>query len=238
MVESVFLALLAEVFLILVIKELYLGFKRYLTFLHIRRWKRSLDVEKLHDIFKELFAQIDGFALSQTVRQKQDAIDYVYGEIEFVPFVALLSLAKLQPEDVFYDLGCGIGKAVFACAMVFELKKCVGIELLVPLYEGACSQIDVINTMKPQLNYSPVVFIQGDFFEINFDDATCIFINSTAFFGSTWENICSKIDKLPLCTRVITTSKPLMGHGFHLIHTTKMETSWGVISAYIHERKN
>ena len=67
-------------------------------------------------------------------RQKQDAIEYVYGEIEFLPFIALLSLDKPDSKTVFYDLGSGIGKAVLACAMVYPVHKSVGVELLPELY--------------------------------------------------------------------------------------------------------
>ena len=37
---------------------------------------------------------------------------------------------------MFYDLGCGTGKALFIAALCFPFAKCVGIELL----EGLCEQ--------------------------------------------------------------------------------------------------
>src|SRR5580658_1272591 len=48
--------------------------------------------------------------------------DFIYGEIEFLSFYIILEKTKPEPQEIFYDLGCGAGKAVFAAALFFSFK--------------------------------------------------------------------------------------------------------------------
>jgi SAM-dependent methyltransferase len=204
----------------------------------IYRWRKALNVQEHELVFQKLYQHLNGFILSKNARQEHDALDYVYGEIEFLPFLALLSLAPLDEGTVFYDLGSGTGKAVLACAMTYPIYKSVGIEILPALYEASCAQ-------KKQLakiaNYSEHVtkikFILGDFLEENLDEATFIFINSTALFNPTWEKLCARLEHLPHLKTVITTSKALSSAYFTVVTQTKVQMSWGVVLAYIHARK-
>ena len=133
---------LVYLFIIMVVLLLFFWQKR--KRLRIKKWQKMLNLEEHQHIFQQLYQAIDGFMLSNRARQKQDAIEYTYGEIEFLPFIALLSLVKPDHGTVFYDLGSGIGKAVLACAMVYPVHKSVGVELLPELYLGACNQVKLL----------------------------------------------------------------------------------------------
>ncbi|EHL32484.1 class I SAM-dependent methyltransferase [Legionella drancourtii] len=178
--------------------------------LRIKQWQKSLNLAEHAQFFQRLYQHENGFILSQQARKKRDAIDYVYGEITFLSFLALLSLTKPDENTVFYDLGCGIGKAVLACAMVFPIRKSVGVEILPELYFSACKQAKKLASIK---NYAEqtkkIEFILGDFLKVNLDEATIIFINSTALFNPTWKTLCARLEYLPHLTTVITTSKAL-----------------------------
>ena len=82
-----------------------------------------------------------------------------------------------------------------------------------------------------------IEFVLGDFLEVNLEDATMIFINSTALFNPTWEKICSRMEQLEKLTTVITTSKALSSKHFSVIGQTQVAMSWGVVLAYLHVRK-
>lgn len=216
----------------------------FLYFLHSRRqaqiqhWEKSLNLQKHARIFHQLYQDANGFILSQHARQKRDAMEYAYGEIEFLSFIALLSLTNPDKKTVFYDLGSGIGKAVLACSMVYPVHKSVGVELFPELYLDACNRVAQLAKIK---NYSgaakKVELILGDFLDVNLNEATLVFINSTAFFGLTWEKLCAKLDCLSHLKTVITTSKALSCSNFSLVLRTKVTMSWGVVFAYIHTRK-
>ncbi|MGL5741602.1 MAG: hypothetical protein ACRCXC_03130 [Legionella sp.] len=207
--------------------------------IRINRWQKSLNLQIHAPIFHQLYHDANGFILSQQARQTgHDALEHSYGEIEFTSFIALLSLIQPDEHTVFYDLGSGVGKAVLACSMVFPVRKSVGIELFPELYFDACKRVELLAKINGYTEQAKKIhFVLGDFFDANLNDATLIFINSTAFFGPRWKNICAKLDMLPHLNTVITTSKALISTHFKQTVRTKIEMSWGVVFAYIHIRK-
>ena len=226
------------VYLLLALSLLVFILRRYQKGRHIRQWKKALHLHEHQQVFQNIYQNTNGFILSQQARQKNDAPEYVYGEIEFIPFIALLSLISPNDKTIFYDLGCGTGKAVLACAMVFPVHQSVGVELFPELYLSACKQAEQLAQIA---NYSEQIkkikFISGDFLETNLNDATLIFINSSALFGPTWEKLCERLNHLPHLDTVITTSKALHSDKFSIIQRVPVAMSWGVVYAYIHARK-
>ena len=201
-------------------------------------WRRNLRLNKHEIAFNELFANVDGFSLSKVARVKQDALEYVYGEIEFTSFIALLSLTKPNADSVFYDLGSGTGKAVIACAMVFHMRKCVGFEWFQSLHKAACVQQQQLSAI-PEYSFlsHTVQFIHADFLTADFYDATLIFINATAFFGETWVNLSNHLGKKTNNNvTIISTSKALKSPLFSIIKTVIVQMSWGCVTAYIQRR--
>lgn len=222
------------IFFVLLLLYLYQKKKQ----LRIKRWEKALNIPSHAQIFQQLYEKVNGFLLSRQERQKQDAFEYTYGEIDFLSFIALLSLAKPDQDTVFYDLGSGVGKAVLACAMVFPVQKCIGVELFPSLYQCSCNQVNHLKKISGYEKKSgKIKFILDDFLEVDLNDATLIFINSTALFGPTWENLCSRLDKQPNLNTIITTSKTLISTEFSPVISTKIQMSWGPVLAYIHKRK-
>ena len=201
------------------------------------RWYRSLDLKKHQKNFDALFQGINGFALSQLARKKEDAMEYTYGEIEFLPFIALLSLVKPDQNTVFYDLGSGTGKAVLACAMVYPIKKSCGIELFDELHQSACEQKNHMQTIQDyQQKAQAIDFICNNFLNADFSDATLIFINATALFGQTWDDLIQRLRQLKTGTLILTTSKKLPSDAFEIKKATRIQMSWGVVRVFIFQR--
>lgn len=205
----------------------------------IKRWKRRYNIDQHRTAFSKLFLQVNGFELSKKAREQHDAFEYVYGEIEFISFVALLAQCNPDKDTVFYDLGSGTGKAVFACAMVFDIKKCYGIELFTLLHKAAEQQLDGFKQIPAyKKKADKITFIHGNFLNTDFNDGSLIFINSTALIGPTWDKLKAKLVHTPVGTTVITTSKPLSLPDFSLTHTSMVEMSWGVVQAFTQVRNN
>lgn len=205
--------------------------------IRIKSWYSSLDLYKHQNIYLNLFEGINGFALSLQARKAKDAIEYTYGEIEFISFIALLSLAKPDKKTIFYDLGSGIGKAAIGCALVFDVQKSCGVELLEILHLVALGRREQLFNIR---DYSDIAnkihFINDDFLNIDFSDATIVFINATAFFGETWLTIQKRLKQLKAGTFIITTSKKLPSDLAFLIKTTHVQMSWGPVITYIQQR--
>lgn len=215
-----------------------LSYLRYRHQTKIKRWSNQLKLDQHALIYHRLYAQIDGFSLSRKARLTHDALEYVYGEIEFMTFIALLSLAKPSAHTIFYDLGSGVGKAVLACAMVFNVKKSCGIELFQELHASALSQHQNLEMLPSYKEVARTIrLIHGDFLTENFSDATLIFINATSFFGPSWLHLNERLTITTQCPIVITTSKKLLSTAYIVTQETLVHMSWGIVKAYIHQRK-
>ncbi len=202
----------------------------------INRWRKALNIEQHKKVFHEIFDPVDGFSLSRKARTQNDALEYVYGEIEFESFIAVLSLAKLDSNTIFYDLGSGTGKAVIACAMVFNPSKSVGVELFSVLHASASEQHDKLKRQPDYArNANKLTFIHDDFLKTNLAEATLIFINATGLFGTTWNQLNQRLDGLSGRPTIITTSKKLLAKNYTLRHTTTAKMSWGVVDIYYHD---
>lgn len=201
--------------------------------------QKKLNLKHHAQIFHLLYGDVNGFMISQQARKNRDAIEYVYGEIEFLPFTALLSMVNIDHNTVFYDLGSGTGKAVVACAMVYPVHKSIGIELFPNLHQCACERLQKLAAMEGYTESSKKIsFILGDFLTVDLSEATLIFINSSTLFGATWEALNTRLNSLPQLSTVITTSKTLSSSRFKLVTRAKIQMSWGVVFAFIHKKEN
>ena len=198
------------------------------------RWKHHLNLNKHLSALKHISEDLNGFHLSKLARTNSDAMEYVYGEIDCLSFIALLSLTNPNQDTVFYDLGSGLGKTVLACAMIFNIKKSCGIELFSTLDTAAKQQLNQLKKLKPYQSMTErVVFICGNFMTTNFDDATHIYINATGYFGETWDILNTCLEQLPTTPIIITTTKPLKSGPFQIVRQTRAQMSWGIVDAFI-----
>jgi len=225
------------IFLFLVFLSVSAG-KIVLNRFRLWKWKTTLSLKKHERTFQDLYQHVNGFTLSTAAREKNDAIEYLYGEIKFIPFIALLSLIQMDENTVFYDLGSGTGKAVIACAMVFKLRRYCGVELFFSLHQAACQQLKQLKQLPQyQANSDQIHFYHDDFLKINLDDANIIFINSSALIGDTWKKLKHRFEHLHQCHTIITTTKPLNIPHYKLIKKIETEMSWGFVQVFIHQRK-
>lgn len=203
----------------------------------IKQWRRAFKLEVHLRHFQELYKRVDGFALSRQARAQNDAIEYIYGEIDFESFIALLSRFKLKAHSVFYDLGSGSGKAVIACAMVFNVRKSCGIELFQNLHHAAKRVQQGLSEFPEYYKVSKTLFFQhADFLEVSLQDATVVFINSSAFIGGYWVKISQYLERLPKGVIVFSTSKPILSKAYTLLYVTALKMSWGVVQVYVQQR--
>ena len=92
----------------------------------------------------------------------------------------LLDALDLAPTDVFYDLGCGVGKVVVAAALATECRRCVGIELAAGRLRRARAVLAtaVAEGIVPRRR---VRFRHADIADTDLSDATVLYTCSTAF---------------------------------------------------------
>lgn len=210
---------------------------RYKKKKRIADWQSALQIPQHLAHYDTIYRETNGFLLSQEARQQQNRFEYTYGEIDFCSFVALIGLTHPDKQTRFYDLGCGVGKAVIACAMVYDVAYACGIEILPPLHQAADQSKQALSTMPHYAEkMQRIDFIQEDFLKSDLQSATLIFINAAGFIGPLWQSLCDKLIKNATHATIIVASKTLPDSHFSLYRQTLVEMSWGIVQASIYHR--
>lgn len=213
---------------------------RYYRYYHQRRavlqWANSPLMRHVARVLDASYQGINGAALSIQERERLGIQDgsCLYGEVVLYSFADLLNLAHLKTDEVFYDLGSGVGKAVLMAALLYPLKKAVGIEWLIPLHDAATTACARAAMLRPEL---PIYFIQNDILSCDINDADVVFINATAFYGLFWDKLVEKLKQLKKGTRIILTSKSLHERYFKALHHGSHLMSWGLAFVSIYEKQ-
>jgi len=198
---------------------------------------------RIRFIEKKLFAGVNGKAIAERAAAAHGwhQQDLLYGDVDPYGFYQLLVLAEANDQDTFYDLGSGIGKAVFTAALCAEIPRCIGIELIPELYLTSARLLHRFyqlaahdHTLSPYTNH--LLFCENNFFNVDISDATLIFINATAFSTSQWLQIIEFFDMLSSGTRLIVTSYTLPDDRYVLLHEGPAVMSWGVVTCHIYQK--
>ncbi|KAF0694484.1 Aste57867_14652 [Aphanomyces stellatus] len=192
----------------------------------------KLDRDEALELMEEAYAEMDDDdrAMYQIPpRQhvmKLDLSDYIrrtttdemrklltYGEIDVESFsVKLIPLLQLTKYDVFYDLGCGGGKAVLQVAL--ETPCCVskGMELLPGRVRVGALALERLRAKCPHVFANKtVVIVEGDILRppqvANLVDGTVVFINDFVFPESLMHAIMDKLRRMPNLKRLVVTKE-------------------------------
>lgn len=196
-----------------------------------------MDKDSAHHLFKLLFNPVNGFDISMKSRRKHEMTDkeLTYGEVEFEPFWEILDAAKLAPNDVFYDLGCGTGKPVFIAAFKAHCKEAIGVEILPEVYEKAEDLRKLCLKFAPDLP-TRISFIHDDVENVDISNASVIFLPSTCYDAEMMTRFSERCKDLKPGTRIITLTKQLSGDHLTLIHRKMYVMSWGDTTVHIFQR--
>lgn len=212
----------------------YLGLlKPYLAKREFRAWLNRPRVKQSLATLTKLYEKVDAMAVAREAWQQPKFNDYafIYGEIDCISFIAILETLNPSPEDVFYDLGSGSGKAVFTAALSFDFAACKGIELVPELYVLSCKLQANLPTIA-----TPIEFINADFMQVDLTEATLIFINAACYVGETWAALVNKLLQLKPGTRIILASKQLPQPQFSLLQTELRYMSWGTTQVNLYQK--
>lgn len=184
-------------------------------------------------------------------RQKNHSDDSLtYGEIDFDSTCSILQSLPRQDfvasgKGVFYDIGSGAGRAVFAARFAGDYERCVGIELLNNLHQIA---VDVHNrykkTYQQKLQWQTVEFHCGDLTLYDWSDGTVVYVNNFLFDDTLMAAIANKALHLQPGAYLIslkifdvgTAVVPPFNTAFELIQEKLLPMSWGEESVYIYRR--
>jgi SAM-dependent methyltransferase len=89
-------------------------------------------------------------------------------------FTPLNSMLRLQPDDIFYDLGCGDGRVVISVVRHFRCRG-IGVEVNKKLVQKGRSLVDSEFSQDPELK-DRITFIEDDISHISLSDAKAVYI--------------------------------------------------------------
>lgn len=182
----------------------------------------------LKEEINELYGAISGFGISNedTNLIESHGCASTYGEITFEGVETLLKLLKLKDTDVFYDLGCGVGKMVVQVYLDSPVKKSAGIELSSERAESALKikqQLQVDNKIKAGRT---LVFYKESFLDVDLSDATVIYLASTCFSDDIMKKVTDRLATLKKGLRVATLKKLAENDKFALLDQFILPMTW------------
>tara|TARA_R110002110_G_scaffold415856_3_gene658444 strand:- start:22327 stop:23061 length:735 start_codon:yes stop_codon:yes gene_type:complete len=215
----------------------FFGTKKRLSWL--AQQQQNKKIRSVLVILEKLYQNTNSHRTAKLAKIRRGITEdsFLYGEVDFLTLIALLTYCQPTEHDVFYDLGSGAGKAVFSAALCFPIRKSIGIELMPELVSLAKNILaEYQKTGHAKNNKCEIQFEQADILQRPFSDATIIFINATAFKGQLWKNIEDRLYALPIGARVILTTHQLSSSYFKLIYSGTEVMSWGMNSAFVFEK--
>lgn len=176
------------------------------------------------------------FRIQKKFLLKRHASDiYQYGETYLTTFEELIDKAKVMPNDVYVELGCGRGRT---CFWTYAFKKCrtVGLDFVPAFIEKANAIV-----MKQKLQ--GIEFVCQDFLQEKWPEGTVYYIDATLSDNEEIAELISIFDTLPKGTRVIAINMSLTGDypserpQWKQLSSQFVPFPWGVAEANIFLKK-
>jgi hypothetical protein len=182
---------------------------------------RPLTLAETSRWMEEFYAGHSGFGISLSEMNSlwECGASPMYGEISNAGVDRLAGAISppLAPEDVFYDLGSGIGRICVQLYLSTAVGKAVGIELSASRHEQACVVRDALQKLQPGWlpREDALEFRQDDFLSSSLADATVIYLCSLSYSDALMKRLAVRINEECPVLRLLVASTP-----FH-------ELGWG-----------
>ena len=164
----------------------------------------------------------------------------VYGEILNISLKTLLDDLHITPNDVFYDLGSGIGKVTIQAYLDYTFKKAVGIELSPTRYKHSIIAKNELQKINALDKTRTLEFRNEDITKSNIDDATVIFMCATCFPENLMDTLTKKLSMLKPGLKLLTLKflTNTEHSNFKLIKEYSLPMTWSSGSpVYLYELK-
>jgi hypothetical protein len=158
---------------------------------------------------KRFYDGISGFRASGAGpdgRKLRPARARVYGELTSAGVRQLIRATGLSADDVFVDLGSGVGKVVLQVALAVPGVRCIGIEIDGARHASACEALrraEACGVLEP----GRCVFWHGDIRQADFPPATVFFAHSTCFPAAMLGAVARRIAAQDQAATLVTTRR-------------------------------
>jgi predicted RNA methylase len=132
--------------------------------------KMSRIIDKVSSIYWEYY-----FGVSTRGVRRHSAVildGYTYSTLSYHGIYKVLDMAKMSPDDVFVDVGCGLGR-VLCCASRYKLKNVIGIEYDQDLADEAAANVQKLEKNK---RCGPIEVINKSAIDYNYENVSIVFM--------------------------------------------------------------
>ena len=158
---------------------------------------------------------------------------YTYGETPLTGFAKIMSTAKVNSEDVVFELGCGRGGS---CLWLHDVVGCrvVGVEEI-PVF------IKIARWISKFLKKQRIEWRQEDILNTDFTGASIIYFYGTGFEGAFLDRFLPKLESLPKGVKCITVSYPIREYNtstaYDVQESLKVRFPWGEAQVFIQVKR-
>lgn len=162
--------------------------------------------------------------------------DPLYGEITFQGLEKLLKELKPGAHDVFYDLGCGVGKVCVQLLFTTPILKCVGIELSSTRIGHAQKTLRHLELQKKIPQNKQLRFLNENIKDANISDGTIFYLG--CYGDEVMKVALENLSKIHHRIRFATIRKTIGHPEFRLIKTVSVPMTWSEnVPVYIYEKR-
>jgi hypothetical protein len=164
------------------------------------------------DYMNAVYQGVSGFISYQPGEKEagqEKKIFLTYGEILYPSVNKIIDCMNIDENDVFYDLGSGIGKVTLQYFLKSPVKKAVGIEASETRHNTALEVYGIVRKEFPDLfaGGRELNSICGNFLMQDISDATIIYTCSTCFDEELLQSIGELADRCPNLKYLATNKK-------------------------------
>ena len=200
----------------------------------------TLEFDQLcQDYITGIYQGVSGFISYQPGEKEAHAKEKIfltYGEILYPSVNKIIDYIDIHEDDVFYDLGSGVGKVALHFFLKTPIKKAMGIEFAAKRNHFAEKVYAAVKREFPELYVGgrELKSMQGNFLTTDITDANIIYTCSTCFNEELLVNMGELFDTLPKLKYVIS-MKPIP---FKLPLDTilEIECTWDKTKCHVYSR--
>ena len=195
----------------------------------------SIDTDMLCQHYLNiLYHNISGHKVNE--RQNKN-IPETYGEILYASVDKLLAELSLSDQDIFVDLGSGLGKVVIQTFLNSAVKESHGIEIIPELHQESLIAAQKVQNDLPDFfeGERRLTFLKGSFLGIPLDMASVVLIGSPCFSPQILEQLGEIINNVPSIHTVLTLRPISTLKRLSFTKVIRVECSWDTALCYVYK---
>jgi SAM-dependent methyltransferase len=191
----------------------------------------ELASERLEQIYAEYRTIAYPHLLVDEARRcagREGDLEFAYGTTPASTVLQLLEFGGATADDVFYDLGCGLGVPTIVAAHF--CKRSIGIEILPEVAEKA-------REVAQGLSIENAVFELADFKSADVSQGTLIYCYSTCLRAQSRAELAEGVSRARPGTRILTVTHNLEHAALELKEQRQLSWEGSEHTVYLHLRR-